>query len=72
MNERIMKKCGKSFKSYKNIPVHLIHLARKMIRYGINIAYTSVRIPNSKKYSYEISHLSLRRALRIFKNLPQG
>ena len=28
--------------------------------------------PNSKKYSFGIAHLPLRRALRIFKNSPQG
>ena len=44
-----MKKCGHLFESYNKIPVHLIHLAGKMIRYGTKIAYTSVRIPNSNK-----------------------
>jgi len=28
--------------------------------------------PTQTKDSYEIAHLSLRRALGIFKNLPQG
>ena len=32
--------------SYNKIPVLLIHLAGKMIRYGTKIAYTSVRIPS--------------------------
>ena len=40
------KKCGHLFESYNKIPVRLIHLAGKMIRYGTKIAYTSVRIPS--------------------------
>ena len=31
------------------IPVHMIHLARKMIHYGTNITYIFVRIPYSSK-----------------------
>ena len=37
------------FESYNEILVHLIHLDGKMILYGTNIAYTSVRIPNENK-----------------------
>ena len=40
------KKCRHLFESYNKIPVCLIHLAGKMIRYGTKIAYTSVSIPN--------------------------
>ena len=72
-NGRMTKKCGNLFESYNKIPVRLIHLARKMICYGTKITYTYVRIPNSKKKdSYGIAHFSLRRALGISKNLPQG
>ena len=42
----MMKKCGTLFESYNNIPVHLIHLAGKMIHYATKIAYTYERIPN--------------------------
>ena len=45
-NGRMMKKCGHLFESYNKIPVRLIHLTGKMIRYGTKIAYTSVRIPS--------------------------
>jgi len=65
-----VKSCGHLFKSCSKISVHLIHLAGKMIQCGTNISYMFVRIPNSNKYSFGIPHLSLRRALRIFKNLP--
>ena len=40
------KKREHLFESYNKIPVRLIHLAGKMIRYGTKIAYTSVRIPS--------------------------
>jgi len=42
----MMKKCVHLFESYNKIPVRLIHLAGKMIRYGKNIAYTSIIIPS--------------------------
>ena len=43
---RMIRMCGHLFKSYNKIPVRLVHLASKMIHYGTNISYTSVRIPN--------------------------
>ena len=49
MNGRMTKKCGHSFKIYNKIPVHLIHLAGKMICYGTKVPYSYVRIPNSNK-----------------------
>ena len=49
MNGRMKKKCGHSFKIWNKIPVHLIHLAGKMIHYGKNIAYIFVIIPDSNK-----------------------
>ena len=64
--------CGHSFISYSKTPVHLIPLAGKMTLYGTRIAYIYVRNPNSKKCSFGIENLSSRRALRIFKNLPQA
>ena len=45
----MMKKYGHLFKSYNKIPVHLIHLAGKIIHYGTKISHTSIRIRNSNK-----------------------
>ena len=45
----MMKKGGNLVESDNKIPVHLIHLAGKIIHYGTKIAYTSVRIPNLNK-----------------------
>jgi hypothetical protein len=70
MNGRMMKKCGLSFKSCSRIPVNQIHLHGKMIHYGTKIVYIYVRTPNSNKGTIGIAHLSNRRALRIFENLP--
>jgi hypothetical protein len=66
MNGRMMRRCGYSFISYNNTPVHLIPLARKMTLCGIRIAYIYVRTPTQTKGSFGIAHLSSRRALRIF------
>jgi len=46
MNGSMTRKCRHSFKRYNKIPVYLIHLTGKMIRYGTRIHYTYVRIPN--------------------------
>jgi hypothetical protein len=46
------KTCGISFKGYRRIPVHQIHLHGKMIHYGTNIAYIYVRNPNSNESYY--------------------
>jgi hypothetical protein len=50
--------------------MHQIHLHGKMIHYGTKIAYIYVRIPTQTKGTIGIAHLSSRRALRIFENLP--
>jgi hypothetical protein len=70
MNGRMTKKCGLSFKGCSGIPVHQIHLHGKMIHYGTKIAYIYGRTPNSNKGTIGIAHLSGRRTLRIFENLP--
>jgi hypothetical protein len=43
-----------------------------MIFYGIMIAYTYVRIPNSKKKTSGIAHFSYRGTFKILENIPQG
>ena len=50
--------------------MHQIPLARKMILCGTMIAYIYVRTPNSNKRFFW--NYTPRKALRIFKNLPQG
>jgi len=72
MNGRITKRCGHSCKMCSKIPIDLIHLYRKMIHYGRNIAYIYVQMPTQTKYYFGIAHLPLKKSLRIFKNLPQG
>ena len=44
-----MKRCGHSYKNCSTIPVHMKHLAGKMIHYGTKFTYICVRIHNSRK-----------------------
>jgi hypothetical protein len=69
MNGIMTKTCGLSFKGCKRIPMDQIHLHGKTIHYGTNITYIYVRTPKSKG-TIGIAHLSSRRALGIFENLP--
>ena len=66
----MMKTCGLPFKGCNRILVHHIHLHGNMIHCGTKIAYIYVRTPKSKKVTIGIAHLSSRRALGIFENLP--
>jgi hypothetical protein len=67
MNGRMVRRCGHSFISYNEIPVHLIPSVGKMTLCGTRIAYIYVSTPNQEKCSFGIAHLSFRRALRILK-----
>jgi len=47
--EKEMSAILHALKIYNKIPVHLIHLAGNMIRYGTRIGYTYVRLSNLNK-----------------------